>query len=139
MAQKWILTRGEDNIRDLLPGPILPPVIDKELLVDAEKELGLVGAVRRLHAPQVHPDAERLGGLDRWDHVLIAGDEDGLGDRAMPGQCLHVRADLGVHSLLLPARVEVAEPELDPRHLGNHPLVDGRHPVPGRVVPVHPE
>jgi uncharacterized LabA/DUF88 family protein len=41
LAQKWILTRGRDNIRDLLPGPILPPVIDKELLVDAEKELGL--------------------------------------------------------------------------------------------------
>jgi len=41
VAQKWILTRGEDNIRDLLPGPIRPPVIDKELLVDAEKELGL--------------------------------------------------------------------------------------------------
>jgi len=41
VAQKWILTRGEDNIRDLLPGPVLPPVIDKELLVDAEKELGL--------------------------------------------------------------------------------------------------
>jgi uncharacterized LabA/DUF88 family protein len=41
VAQKWILTRGEDNIRDLLPGPILPLVIDKELLVDAEKELGL--------------------------------------------------------------------------------------------------
>jgi uncharacterized LabA/DUF88 family protein len=41
VAQKWITTRGEDNIRDLLPGPILPPVIDKELLVDAEKELGL--------------------------------------------------------------------------------------------------
>ena len=41
VAQRWILTRGGDNIRDLLPGPILPPVIDKELLVDAEKELGL--------------------------------------------------------------------------------------------------
>src|ERR1039457_5903053 len=41
VAQKWILTRGEDNIRDLLPGPILPLVIDKELLVEAEKELGL--------------------------------------------------------------------------------------------------
>src|SRR6516162_6800051 len=41
VAHKWILTRGADNIRDLLPGPILPPVIDKELLVDAEKELGL--------------------------------------------------------------------------------------------------
>ena len=40
VAQKWILTRGEDNIRDLLPGPFLPPVIDKELLVEAEKELG---------------------------------------------------------------------------------------------------
>src|SRR6204780_3569263 len=34
VAHKWILTRGADNIRDLLPGPILPPVIDKELLVE---------------------------------------------------------------------------------------------------------
>jgi uncharacterized LabA/DUF88 family protein len=41
VAHRWILTRGDDNIRDLLPGPILPPVIDKELLVEAEKELGL--------------------------------------------------------------------------------------------------
>lgn len=40
VAHKWILTRGADNIKDLLPGPILPPVIDKELLVEAEKELG---------------------------------------------------------------------------------------------------
>ena len=40
VAHKWILTRGADNIRDLLPGPILPPVIDRELLVEAEKELG---------------------------------------------------------------------------------------------------
>ena len=32
VAQKWIFERGPDNIRDLLPGPILPPVIDKELL-----------------------------------------------------------------------------------------------------------
>jgi uncharacterized LabA/DUF88 family protein len=40
VAHNWILTRGADNIRDLLPGPILPPVIDKELLVEAEKELG---------------------------------------------------------------------------------------------------
>ncbi len=30
VARVWILTRGQDNIRDLLPGPILPPVIDKE-------------------------------------------------------------------------------------------------------------
>jgi uncharacterized LabA/DUF88 family protein len=40
VAQKWIFERGQDNIRDLLPGPILPPVIDKELLIEAEKELG---------------------------------------------------------------------------------------------------
>jgi uncharacterized LabA/DUF88 family protein len=40
IAHKWILTRGRDNIRDLLPGPILPTVIDKELLIEAEKELG---------------------------------------------------------------------------------------------------
>ncbi len=104
-----------------------------------DQVLGLIGAVRRLDAPQVHPDAERLGGLDRGDHVLIAGDQDGVGDRAVSRQCLHVSADLGVDALLLPARVEVAEAELDPRHLRDDPLVDGRHPVPGRVVPVHPE
>ncbi|MGH3380171.1 MAG: NYN domain-containing protein [Actinoallomurus sp.] len=40
VAHKWILTRGPDNIRDLLPGPILPTVIDKELLIEGEKELG---------------------------------------------------------------------------------------------------
>lgn len=40
VAQKWILTRGRDNIRDLLPGPELPKVIDKELLIEAERELG---------------------------------------------------------------------------------------------------
>lgn len=39
VAQKWILTRGKDNLRDLLPGPMLPTVIDHELLVEAEKEL----------------------------------------------------------------------------------------------------
>ncbi|MBV1849104.1 NYN domain-containing protein [Catellatospora tritici] len=41
VAQKWILARGRDNIGDLLPGPKLPTVIDKELLVEAEKELGI--------------------------------------------------------------------------------------------------
>src|ERR1700739_1932512 len=41
VAPKGVLAPRRDNIRDLLPGPILPPVIDKELLVDAEKELGL--------------------------------------------------------------------------------------------------
>jgi hypothetical protein len=45
----------------------------------------------------------------------------------------------GVHALLLAAGVQVAEPELDPGHLGDDALVDGRHPVAGRVVPVDPE
>jgi uncharacterized LabA/DUF88 family protein len=40
IAHKWILTRGRDNISDLLPGPPLPTAIDKELLIEAEKELG---------------------------------------------------------------------------------------------------
>jgi uncharacterized LabA/DUF88 family protein len=41
VAHVWIATRGRDNIGDLLPGPHLPPVISKDLLIDAEKELGL--------------------------------------------------------------------------------------------------
>jgi uncharacterized LabA/DUF88 family protein len=40
IAHTWIITPGRDNIRDLLPGPLLPTVIDKELLIEAEKELG---------------------------------------------------------------------------------------------------
>jgi len=87
----------------------------------------------------VDPDPEGLGRLDRGDHVLIARDEDGVGDGPVPGQRLHVGPDLGVHALLLAARVQVAEPELDPGHLGDDPLVDGRHPVAGGVVPVDAE
>ena len=49
VAQKWILTRGRDNVKDLLPGPILPAVIDVELLVEAEKELG--------HSLRPYPEA----------------------------------------------------------------------------------
>ncbi len=57
----------------------------------------------------------------------------------MPGQRLHVRANLRVHALLLAARVEVAEPEFDQWHLGDDTLIDGGHAVAGRIVPVHPQ
>ncbi len=49
VGQKWIVTRGRDNIRDLLPGPILPTVIDTELLIEAEKVLG--------HSLRPYPEA----------------------------------------------------------------------------------
>jgi hypothetical protein len=104
-----------------------------------DQPLGLVGAVRRLDAPQVDPHPVGLGRLDRGHHVLVARDEHRVGDGPVPGQRLHVRPDLRVHALLLAARVQVAEPQLDPGHLRDDPLVDGRHPVPGRVVPVDPE
>ncbi|MEN3356391.1 MAG: hypothetical protein V7637_373 [Mycobacteriales bacterium] len=39
IAGKWLVTRGRDNVADLLPGPVLPTVIDKELLVEAEQHL----------------------------------------------------------------------------------------------------
>ncbi|HST63701.1 MAG TPA: NYN domain-containing protein [Mycobacteriales bacterium] len=39
IAARWLLTRGRDNVADLLPGPVLPTVIDKELLVEAEEEI----------------------------------------------------------------------------------------------------
>lgn len=40
IAGKWLVTRGRDNLADLLPGPGLPSVIDRELLVAGEEELG---------------------------------------------------------------------------------------------------
>ena len=39
IAARWLVTRGRDNVADLLPGPVLPTVIDKELLVEAEEEI----------------------------------------------------------------------------------------------------
>jgi len=36
---KWMVTRGRENVADLLPGPPLPMVIDRELLVEAEQHL----------------------------------------------------------------------------------------------------
>ena len=39
IANKWLLTRGRDFLVDLLPGPFLPSVVDKELLVAAEQEI----------------------------------------------------------------------------------------------------
>ena len=104
-----------------------------------DQALGLIGAVRWFHAPQVHPDAVGLGRFDGGDHVLVPGHQDRVGDRPVPGQRLHVGTDLGVYAFLLAAGVQVAEPQLDQRHLGDDPLIEGRHPVPGRVVPVDPQ
>lgn len=39
IANTWLLTRGRDFLIDLLPGPFLPSVVDKELLVAAEQEI----------------------------------------------------------------------------------------------------
>ncbi len=40
IAHRSLMTRGRDHLADLLPVPILPGVIDQELLIEAEKELG---------------------------------------------------------------------------------------------------
>src|ERR1035438_4969013 len=73
-----------------------------------DQPLGLVGSERRLDTPQMNAAPDRLGGLHGGSHVLVPGDKHGVVDRAMPGQRLHIRADLRVHALLLAARVEVA-------------------------------
>jgi uncharacterized LabA/DUF88 family protein len=36
IAERWLVVRGRENMADLLPGPLLPPAIDRGLLVDAE-------------------------------------------------------------------------------------------------------
>ena len=41
VAGRWLVERGRDNLADLLPGPELPAVIEKELLVAAESEVGI--------------------------------------------------------------------------------------------------
>jgi uncharacterized LabA/DUF88 family protein len=40
VAHTWFVTRGRDFFGELLPGPLLPHVIDRELLTEAERLLG---------------------------------------------------------------------------------------------------
>ncbi len=40
IAGRWLVQRGRDDLADLMPGPGLPTVLDRELLVAAEEELG---------------------------------------------------------------------------------------------------
>ncbi|MFZ0325560.1 MAG: NYN domain-containing protein [Actinomycetes bacterium] len=40
IAGRWLVERGRENLADLLPGPELPSVIDQELLVAAEGQVG---------------------------------------------------------------------------------------------------
>ena len=87
----------------------------------------------------MHPHPVRLRRLDRGHHVFVAGDEHDVAHRAVPGQQLEVLPQLRVDALLLAGRVEVAEPDLDVRERGDLPLLDRGHPVPGGVVPVHPQ
>ncbi|WP_207123123.1 NYN domain-containing protein [Actinocatenispora comari] len=39
VAQVWLVERGRDNLSELLPGPILPPVINHELITKVEQHL----------------------------------------------------------------------------------------------------
>ncbi len=68
VGHKWLLTRGADNIADLLPGPQLPTVIDKELLVEAEKELG--------YSLRDHPEARIWVRDGFWERVHREFDYD---------------------------------------------------------------
>src|SRR5260370_453556 len=60
----------------------------------ARAPLRLVGPGRGLDPPQVPPPPVGVRRLHRRDHVLVAGDQHRVGDRAMPGERLHVGADL---------------------------------------------
>lgn len=61
IAGKWLVTRGRDNLADLLPGPALPTVIDRELLVAAEEELG--------RSLRPWPDARRAVRDGFWERL----------------------------------------------------------------------
>jgi NYN domain len=62
IANKWLLTRGREFLADLLPGPFLPSVVDKELLVAAEQE------IRRSLRP--HPEARARLRDGFWQRLI---------------------------------------------------------------------
>src|SRR5690606_27871670 len=61
--------------------------VEGALAVDLpEQRLGLVAALGRLDAPEVDPGPVPLGGLDGGHQVLVAAEQGGVADRAVPGQ-----------------------------------------------------
>lgn len=104
-----------------------------------EQRLGLVAALPGLDAPKVDPGAVPLCGLHGGDQVLVATDQRGVADGAVPGERFEVGADEGVDALLLVVGVEVAEPHLDVRQFGDGLLLGRVGAAAGAVVPVDAE
>ncbi|CAM5665232.1 hypothetical protein SGRIM128S_07356 [Streptomyces griseomycini] len=75
--------------RGRAPGDVGLEEVEAEgaLAVDLpEQRLGLVAALGRLDAPEVDPGAVPLRRLDRRDEVLVAAEQGGVADGAVPGQ-----------------------------------------------------
>ena len=97
--------------------------------------------VVRGRAPQVDAGPVLLGLLDRVQQVLVAADQDHVGDRAFAGQAGEVGVQEGVDALLLVLAVvapdQLAQAQLEPVQHAQQALVAGRAGGRGGVVPVH--
>jgi hypothetical protein len=90
----------------------------------------------------VHLDPVVLGFVQTAPQVLVAAEQDDVGDRAVARQRGQVALQVGVHALLLDL-VAVAdqhtEPHLDVRQDAQRPVLGGGAGVVGAVVPEDPQ
>jgi uncharacterized LabA/DUF88 family protein len=136
IAARWLLARGRENVADLLPGPVLPTVIDKELLVEAEEEIS-----RSLRPYEEARRALRDGFWAKLHHEFGIATTSHPADPAHPTPASHpgpaiahpvpVRTGPGhdaAHSGPAPASHPV--PASAPAASRTGPAQDGAHPGP---------
>jgi uncharacterized LabA/DUF88 family protein len=132
IAARWLLTRGRENVADLLPGPVLPTVIDKELLVEAEEEIS-----RSLRPYEEARRALRDGFWAKLHHefgIVAGAPSDGAGGSAPSPGPAHAGAAAGSTA---PAHAGAPAGSPGPAHAGAAALSTAPAQAGAAAVPTH--
>ena len=86
----------------------------------------------------MNPNPEGLRDLDTDLDVFVAGQDQGVSDRAVPRKLNQIRDDQRIHPLLLAPAVHQPETQLGIRGLADQILFDARTVAPeNTVIPVN--
>src|ERR1035438_6896962 len=85
------------------------------------------------------PNTKLLSKYDAYPEILVAGHQHGVGHRLIAGQFGHIRYNQGINALLFANRVNLPQPSLDVRKIGESHLPCCRTAKKNGVVPVDTE
>lgn len=114
---------------------VLRPFVNRVSLL--KQELRLV-APAGLDTQKMDANPEFLRLLDPDSDILIAGHQDGVSHRPIPGEHDHVCHEQRIHPLLFPDCIHEAKPELQTRFEGECQML-GRWTRRSSIVPINPQ